>query len=208
MGWPSMQMITFMTWKLLLFLLCSAFGMKSMKAFQQSQYQLPWWEIPSKGPFCWCCKAEHSSGYKETWPNLGTASTDTTSNWPIVPLRSSDANLGRWWECWCVNHQSTYPPPLLAGSVDNFCSGYRSAHHVQCREVYPGRKKIMNSTQRSNKLNCLDNLRLFLLRKSIWLEAGKLPTLPAEWGWRATEKPIWMTKTVSFPFFFACITFF
>lgn len=38
MGWPSMQMITFLAWKLLLFLLCSAFGMKSMRAFQQSQY--------------------------------------------------------------------------------------------------------------------------------------------------------------------------
>lgn len=134
--------------------------------------------------------------------NFGTASTDTTSNWSIVPLRSSNGNLGRWWECWCVNHQSTHPPRLLASSVDNFCSGYRSLHHVQHGVAYPGRKKIMNSTQKNKKLNCLDNLRLFLLRKSIWLEAGKLPTLPAEWGCRDTEKPIWITKTVSFPFFF------
>lgn len=53
-------------------------------------------------------------------------------------------------------------------------------HYVKHRIAYPDRKKIKNSTQRIKKLNCLDNLRLFLLRKSIWLEAGKLPILPAE----------------------------
>lgn len=51
MGWPSMQIIMFLTWKLLLFLLCSAFRMKELKAFQQSQYQPPRWEMPSKSPF-------------------------------------------------------------------------------------------------------------------------------------------------------------
>lgn len=88
MGWPSMQIITFLTWKLLLFLLCSAFRMKELKAFQQSQYQPPQWEMPSKSPFRQCCIAERSSGNKEMWLNSGPAPTDTTGNWPFAPLSS------------------------------------------------------------------------------------------------------------------------
>lgn len=79
----------FLTWKLFLFLLCSAFMMKALKAFQQSQYQPPQWEIPSKGPFHQCYKVERSPGNEEIRLHSGPAPIDTTRNWPFAPLTST-----------------------------------------------------------------------------------------------------------------------
>lgn len=50
-GWPSMQMIMFLTWKLLFFLLCSALGMKALKYFSKVSTSCPGGKYLQRVPF-------------------------------------------------------------------------------------------------------------------------------------------------------------